>query len=92
MQTASIASVVRLLEEESDEIKRDWTDLIAGKCVEASVEVFAACRSQRDAAWVRLLEGGYLRVVSKLPEGRCVLALVNGEVKQFIRERFWSHS
>ncbi len=88
MQTASIAPVVRLLEAESEELKRDWADLIAGKCVEASVEVFAACRSQRDAVLARLLEGGYLRVVAKLTEGRCELALVNGEVKQSIRERF----
>lgn len=90
MQTGSLASVERLLvtEDKDEAIKRDCADLIAGESIEALVEASAARCSQRDAVWARLLEGGYLRVVEKLPEGRCKLVLVNGEVKQSIRERF----
>lgn len=88
MQTGSLASVERLLETENEAIKRDWADLLAGKQIEASVEAADACRSQRDAAWLLLLQAGYLWVAAKLPEGRCELALVNGEVKQSIREKF----
>ncbi len=84
MQTGSLASVERLLESEGEEIKRDFGDLIAGKSIEASVKAVGACRSQRDAVWSHFLEGGYLRVVAKLSEGRCKLVLVNGEVKQSI--------